>query len=73
VPMLLRRWDRALPFGPGLAIGVMIAALGWRWIGPKMQWLLFDWMMLFIAGTIMAGGMFVSSLLLGLRKRTEDV
>ncbi len=68
VPMLLRRRSRYLPFGPGLAIGAVAALLGWQWIGPGVQPFCFDWIMLLIAGTVMGGGMFFASLLLGLRR-----
>jgi leader peptidase (prepilin peptidase)/N-methyltransferase len=36
-----------LPFGPSLAVGSLIALLGWHWIGPRVQ-------MLFFFGTLMA-------------------
>lgn len=44
------------PFGPSLAGGVLIALLGWHWIGPYLQPVLFDaWflMILTVAGAIM--------------------
>ena len=39
---LLRKGDHPLPFGPALAIGVMITLLGWRWIGAGLHVLFFD-------------------------------
>ena len=34
---IYQRGDNALPFGPSLAIGAMIAALSWRELGPTLQ------------------------------------
>lgn len=34
--------DNSLPFGPGLAVGVMVTCLCWRWIGPHVQPLMFN-------------------------------
>jgi len=70
VPMLMSKKERHLPFGPGLSIGVMIALLGWRWLGPAFQPFYFEWMTLFVAATILGGGMFVASLLLGQREKS---
>lgn len=67
IPLLLRSGERVLPFGPGLAIGVIVAMLGWRWIGPSVQPFFFDWFTLFIGVSILGGGMFIASLLLGRR------
>jgi leader peptidase (prepilin peptidase)/N-methyltransferase len=39
---IFQRGDNALPFGPSLAIGAMIAALGWRNIGPPLQVFFFN-------------------------------
>ena len=38
---LVFRRENSLPFGPGLAIGVVMTWLGWRWIGPHVQMLFF--------------------------------
>lgn len=45
---LLIRRDNSIPFGPHLAAGVMIACLGWQWLGPYVQ-PLFYW------GTLLSG------------------
>jgi len=66
--MLILKGERALPFGPGLAIGIMLTLLGWHWIGPVMQMYFFEWMTLTVGIVIMGGGMFVASLVLGSRK-----
>ena len=65
LPVYLRKREHSLPFGPGLAIGVLITLLGWRWLGPSMQPFFFEWMTLFVGATILGGGMFVASLMLG--------
>jgi leader peptidase (prepilin peptidase)/N-methyltransferase len=36
------RGNNTLPFGPALAIGVMMTCLGWRTIGPNVQVFFFD-------------------------------
>jgi leader peptidase (prepilin peptidase)/N-methyltransferase len=41
VQIVLRRGE-AMPFGPSLAIGVLVALLGWRWIGRPYQIVFFD-------------------------------
>lgn len=33
---------RELPFGPGLAIGVVVTWFAWPWIGPRLQFPFFD-------------------------------
>jgi len=52
-----------LPFGPALAIGVMITLLGWRTIGPQVQYFFFDGtLILALAGVccvLMIGGGFL--------------
>src|SRR5262249_22090806 len=44
---LVLRGDRALPFGPSLALGTVLTMLGWHWIGPRLRPLLFDEVLLF--------------------------
>ena len=36
------RGENMLPFGPGLAIGVVVSFLCWRWIGPNLQQAFFN-------------------------------
>ena len=52
-----------LPFGPALAIGVMITCLGWRTVGPQFQFFFFDpTLILALAGVccvLMIGGGFL--------------
>src|SRR5262249_37672019 len=35
-------FGKELPHGPGLAVGTVLTWLGWRWIGPHAQILLFS-------------------------------
>ena len=62
---LVKKGDQALPFGPSLAMGVVITWLCWRWIGPWAQPLLFDGMLMPLLGIV--GGLFllVAGFLLG--------
>ena len=69
VGQLLLRGDRALPFGPALAVGTVAAMLGWQWIGPRFQPLFFDGLLLFLLGVVGGTLMFVLSFLLRLTRR----
>ncbi len=63
--------DNRLPFGPALALGVIASWLGWRWIGPYVQPMMFWGEMLFWC--VVGGGcfMFLASLLLRRRPPPE--
>jgi leader peptidase (prepilin peptidase)/N-methyltransferase len=54
------RGQTTLPFGPALAIGVMMTCLGWRTIGPSVQTFFFDGPFILIlavvCGVLMIGG-----------------
>ncbi len=63
------REDRYIPFGPGLAIGSMIALLSWKWVGPRFQPYFFEWLTLAFGVIIMGGGMFIASLVLGIGRK----
>lgn len=54
--------EEAFPFGPGLALGLMITVVCWRWIGPVMQVYLFEPMLVGVAVVVMAGGLFIGSI-----------
>jgi leader peptidase (prepilin peptidase)/N-methyltransferase len=56
--------DRELPFGPGLAAGVVITWFGWPWLGPKVRPLFFDPAMLGLAVGVVGVGMLAAGLLL---------
>jgi leader peptidase (prepilin peptidase)/N-methyltransferase len=64
VPLLIFRRENMLPFGPGLAIGVVITMMSWPRIGPGLQLYFFDWVTMVLGATILGGGMFLSSLVL---------
>ncbi len=68
IPLFLTRGSRMLPFGPGLAVGIMVTLISWRRIAPGLQPFFFDWLLLFFAAVFMGGGMFVASLFLGWRR-----
>lgn len=51
VGYLALRGTNALPFGPALALGVVISFLGWAWIGPYCQPFFFEpFLVLFLVG-----------------------
>jgi len=58
--------DTSLPFGPGLAVGLVLTWLGWRWIGPAVQALLFNEVLIFIFVGGGAGIMLLMSAILRL-------
>ena len=64
VAQLALRGDRALPFGPALAVGTVAAMLGWYWLGPRFQLLFFDGTLLLILGALGGTLMFALSFLL---------
>lgn len=57
-----------LPFGPGLALGVVVTWLAWPWLGPQMQPLFFDAFTFGVAVVVLCVGMLAAGLLL---RRTE--
>jgi leader peptidase (prepilin peptidase)/N-methyltransferase len=63
--------DNSLPFGPGLAAGTVLTFLGWRWIGWRVQPLMFNEWLLGIC--VVAGGAFMllTSALFRLRRGPE--
>jgi leader peptidase (prepilin peptidase) / N-methyltransferase len=56
--------QEAFPFGPGLALGILITMMCWRWIGPVMQMYLFEPILVLVAVAVMAGGLFIGSIAL---------
>src|SRR5437667_11610792 len=40
------RGTQAIPYGPSLALGLVVTLYGWRWIGPYVQPFFFDRMIL---------------------------
>jgi leader peptidase (prepilin peptidase)/N-methyltransferase len=61
---------RELPFGPGLAIGVVITWFAWPWLGPRMQFAFFDHVAIGLSLGIMCVGLLAAGLLL---RRPEEV
>lgn len=61
--------DRELPFGPGLAVGVVVTWFAWPWLAPKVQPVFFDLPTFGVAVTVVSVGMLAAGLLL--RRRAE--
>lgn len=59
-----QEFERELPFGPGLAVGVVTTWLAWPWLGPRLQFVFFDLPTLVIAVVVMSVGMVAAGLLL---------
>jgi leader peptidase (prepilin peptidase)/N-methyltransferase len=60
---------RELPFGPGLAGGVVITWFAWPWLGPRIQFVFFDAFMIGMTVVIMFVGLLAAGLLL---RRPEE-
>ena len=56
--------ERELPFGPGLAVGVVVTWLSWPWLGPRVQFPLYDLQTLTILVVFLGVGMLAAGLLL---------
>jgi leader peptidase (prepilin peptidase)/N-methyltransferase len=69
VGQLILRGNQMLPFGPALALGIMITLLGWRWIGPACQALLFNGPALLVLGAMGGGFLLLTSWLLRFLRR----
>lgn len=64
LPMLIIKGDNALPFGPGLAVGLVVTLYGWPTLGPSLQFLLFDGFQLALLTGMAMVFLFVASLAL---------
>ncbi len=53
-----------LPFGPGLAAGVVVCWLGWPWLSQLVQPFFFDLVLLLVMVTIIGGGLLAAGLML---------
>ena len=60
--------ERELPFGPGLAVGVMVTMLSWPWLGHHLR-VFFDGTSLGLVVIVMGVGMLAAGLLL---RRKEE-
>jgi leader peptidase (prepilin peptidase)/N-methyltransferase len=61
--------ERELPFGPGLAVGVVICWLSWPWLSKRAQPIFFDLTTLAIVVIVLSVGMLAAGLCL---RRPED-
>jgi leader peptidase (prepilin peptidase)/N-methyltransferase len=55
---------RELPFGPGLAIGVLVTWFAWPWLGPRVQFPFFDGLTMGVLVGVMGVGLLAAALLL---------
>jgi leader peptidase (prepilin peptidase) / N-methyltransferase len=56
--------EHELPFGPGLAVGIVTTWLSWPWLGSKVQFVFFDVQTLGLVVIILGVGMLAAGLLL---------
>lgn len=61
--------DRYVPFGPALAVGILVTLLAWQWIGPFVQVLLFNGTLAGLLLVFCVVGMLLSSFLFRLFRR----
>ena len=61
--------SRELPFGPGLALGIVVSWLAWPWLGPQVQFIFFDPITFGLAAFVMCVGLVAAGLLL---RRPEE-
>ena len=61
---------RELPFGPGLAIGVVVTWFAWPWLGPRVQFPFYDGTMMGALGGVMAVLLLAAALFL--RRPVEE-
>jgi len=59
-----RKQEAYLPFGPGLAFGVMITVYWWPSLGPAVHQIFFSDFLVLVAGGVLVGGLFIGSVLL---------
>lgn len=52
IGQLVMRGDNMMPFGPSLAVGIVLTFLGWRWIAPQVQPFFFSGILVFALGAI---------------------
>jgi leader peptidase (prepilin peptidase)/N-methyltransferase len=66
---LVRRGNQEMPFGPALAMGILITMLGWQYIGPSVKLYFFSGPLFLIA--VIGGGLvlFMASFFLRLVRR----
>ncbi|MFN4261383.1 MAG: prepilin peptidase [Gemmataceae bacterium] len=72
IAQLVLHGDRTLPFGPALALGVVMTWLGWHWIAPRVQPLFFfEYLLLFmvIASAVF---LFLSAVMLRKMRGSEE-
>ena len=69
---LILRGEQELPFGPSLALGVLLTLYSWRWIGPSVQPLFFDRTLLVGLGIFGGVMMLVISFALRLLRGTPE-
>lgn len=59
-----------MPFGPSLAMGVLITLLGWEWFGPRLKIIFFSYQIML--ALIVLGGAFMLASSFMLRKKKKE-
>jgi len=64
--------EEGIPFGPGLAVGVVLMMLFWHVLGPQFQMLFFNPLLLLVFAVLGGTFMFISSGVLGVMRRARQ-
>jgi hypothetical protein len=59
-----RQVGSELPFGPGIAGGIVVCWFGWPWLSQLLQPLMFDLIIVGFFVIVMGGGMLIAGLFL---------
>ncbi len=73
---LIRRWppsaDPAIPFGPGIAAGIVIVWLGWPLFGELVQTVFYEEIILGAMVVIMGGGLLAAGVIINLVRGSNE-
>ena len=72
VAQLVLQGDNMMPFGPSLAVGVVITFLCWHWIGPKVQMPFFNGFVILALAVLGGVLMFVASYALRITRMMRE-
>jgi leader peptidase (prepilin peptidase)/N-methyltransferase len=64
IVQLIRRGNQQLPFGPSLAIGIMMTTLGWLWFPAWLRMMFYEWILVAFLGGSAVVFLFVAAVFL---------
>jgi leader peptidase (prepilin peptidase)/N-methyltransferase len=69
---LISRGNQELPFGPSLAIGIVVTLLGWQWIAARLGSLPFELPVIVFLGSAAVVFLFIAALFLRIARRRGE-